>query len=116
MLRQEDLSPGLETNTTQVLTQLWLTQVARQHGVAFQQGTHKYDEVRDSRLVKVTSEATLTGTYHDIRRFLFAVEAAPEFVVIEQVQLGDSGDSAQQNPRGELKIGIKAATYFVGEQ
>ena len=99
----------------QVLTQLWLARVARQNGVTFQQGTDRHAEVRGSLLAKVTSEATLSGTYHDIRKFLYAVEAAPEFVVIEEVQLGDTGSSAQQNPRGELEIGIKAAAYFVRE-
>jgi len=102
--------------SAQVLTQLWLPKVARENGVTFQQGTDTHTEVRDSRLRRVTSEATLSGTYRDIRRFLYAVESAPEFVVVEEVQLGDSGSSAQQNPKGELEIGIKAATYFVREQ
>lgn len=97
----------------QVLTQLWLTKVARENNVTFQQGTHRHAEVRDSRLTKVTSEATLSGTYRDIRRFLHTVESAPEFLIIEEVQLGDSGTSAQMNPKGELEIAIKAATYFL---
>jgi Tfp pilus assembly protein PilO len=98
----------------QVLTQFWLPGVARQSGVTFQQGTDRHAEVRESRLTKVTSEATLSGTYQEIRKFLHAVESAPEFVIIEEVQLGDTGSSAQ-NPRGVLEIGIKAATYFVRE-
>jgi Tfp pilus assembly protein PilO len=99
----------------QVLTQLWLATVARNNGVLFQQSTDRHAEVRDSRLTKVTSEATLSGTYRDIRRFLYAVESAPEFVIIEEVQLGDTGTSAQMNQKGELEIAIKASTYFVRE-
>jgi len=102
--------------SAQVATQLWLTRVAKQNGVVFQQGTHRHAEVRDSQLIKVTSEANLTGTYRDIRRFLFAVESAPEFVIIEEVQLGDTGAGSAQNPTGELEIAIKAATYFVRGQ
>jgi Tfp pilus assembly protein PilO len=99
--------------SAQVVTQLWLAQVAKQNGVVFQQGTHRHAEVRDSQLIKVTSEATLMGTYRDIRRFLFAVESAPEFVIVEEAQLGDTSAGSAQNPTGELEIAIKAATYFV---
>jgi Tfp pilus assembly protein PilO len=99
--------------SAQVLTQLWLPQIARQNNVRFQQGTHRHAEVRDSHLTKVTSEATLSGTYRDIRGFLHAVESAAQFVVIEEVQLGDSGTSAQMNPKGELEIAIKASTFFL---
>ena len=99
----------------QVTTQLWLATVARNNGVMFQQSTDRHAEVRDSRLIKVTSEATLSGTYRDIRKFLYALESAPQFVIIEEVQLGDTGTSAQQNAKGELEIAIKAATYFVRE-
>jgi Tfp pilus assembly protein PilO len=99
--------------SAQVLTQLWLATTAKNNGVMFQQSTDRHAEVRDSRLTKVTSEATLTGTYRDIRRFLYAVESAPQFVIIEEVQLGDTGSSAQMNPKGELEIAIKASTYFV---
>jgi Tfp pilus assembly protein PilO len=99
--------------SAQVVTQLWLAQVAKQNGVVFQQGTHRHAEVRDSQLIKVTSEATLLGTYRDIRRFLFAVESAPEFVIVEEAQLGDTSAGPAQNPTGELEIAIKAATYFV---
>ena len=94
-------------------TQLWLATVARNNGVMFQQSTDRHAEVRDSTLTKVTSEATLSGTYRDIRKFLYALESAPQFVIIEEVQLGDTGTSAQQNARGELEIAIKASTYFV---
>jgi Tfp pilus assembly protein PilO len=100
----------------QVSTQLWLATVARNHGVMFQQSTDRHAEVRDSLLFKVTSEATLSGTYRDIRRFLYAVESAPQFVIIEEIQLGDTGTSAQSNAKGELEIAIKASTYFVRAQ
>ena len=99
----------------QVNTQLWLATMARNNGVRFEQSTDRHAEVRDSRLIKVTSEATLSGTYRDIRKFLYALESAPQFVIIEEVQLGDTGTSAQQNAKGELEIAIKAATYFVRE-
>lgn len=101
--------------SAQVTTQLWLATVARNNGVMFQQSTDRHAEVRDSRMIKVTSEATLSGTYRDIRKFLYALESAPQFVIIEEVQLGDTGTSAQQNAKGELEIAIKAATYFVRE-
>ena len=49
----------------------------------------------------------LKGDYRDIRRFIYELETAPEFIVIEEIVLsqGDEGDPAQV-----LTLGL--ATYY----
>ena len=47
------------------------------------------------------------GEYPDLRDFVYAVETAPEFVVIENVGVGE-GARAQ----GGLTVALRLATYF----
>jgi Tfp pilus assembly protein PilO len=56
----------------------------------------------------------LTGQYADILQFLHAVEIAPQFVIIERMELtqsslGRSGDGTM------LELTLELATYFIAE-
>lgn len=59
-------------------------------------------------LAKLTTTATLTGEYRDIRRFLHRLETRPEFIVLEHVDL--SQDERDQS-RG-VTVTVQVATYF----
>lgn len=59
-------------------------------------------------LAKLSTTATLTGQYRDIRRFLHRLETRPEFIVLEHVDLSQNeGDEA----RG-ITVTVQVATYF----
>ena len=45
---------------------------------------------RDSQLVKFIYRAALSGEYRNIRRFIHELETAPEFLVLENVELTQS--------------------------
>ena len=49
----------------------------------------------------------LTGGYSNLRKFIQAVEGSDEFLVVEQVSLGESADGSQQ-----LILNITLTTYF----
>ena len=49
----------------------------------------------------------LAGEYEDIRRFIYELETAPEFILIEEVILSQ-GDKAEQ----DLVLTLGVATYF----
>jgi hypothetical protein len=91
----------------------WLESRARLHGVQFRGDVSAYDEVRESRLWRVSNQAGLTGQYADILQFLYDVETAPEFVIIERVQLAQAG-SGEPGAGGELELVLDVATYFLG--
>jgi Tfp pilus assembly protein PilO len=93
-------------------TNLWLQQAARQAGLRFQASHFESKEVRESRLVRAQSTVTLLGRYPDIRRFLAAMETAPEFVVVEQVELAQTGNDAP-TADSQLEIALAVATYFL---
>jgi Tfp pilus assembly protein PilO len=62
---------------------------------------------RDSQLVKFTYRAYLSGDYRNIRRFIHELETAPEFLVLENVELTQS----EIENRG-LNVSVDIATYY----
>jgi Tfp pilus assembly protein PilO len=62
---------------------------------------------RDSSLTRYTSEVELAGRYGDVRRFLHALETAPEFVVIDDITL-----SEEDVEGGLLQLTLQLSTYF----
>ncbi|MEZ5319636.1 MAG: hypothetical protein R2752_19705 [Vicinamibacterales bacterium] len=94
------------------LTHLWLQLRARRYNLDFQTGLYKVEPLRESRLSKASGNVLLRGTYADIRRFLYDVETAQEFIVVEKVELGESG-SLQDSAGGIVAVTLDVATYFV---
>ena len=92
-------------------TNLWLQRAARDAGLEFQASRFEAKEVRDSRLMRAYSTVTLVGRYANIRKFLAAMEAAKEFVILERVELAQT-DSTQQGPNDQLEIALAVSTYF----
>jgi Tfp pilus assembly protein PilO len=95
--------------TAQRTTNLWLSQAARDSGLVFKGSQFDWETIQDSRLVRASSKITLEGRYANIRRFLYAVEIAEEFIVVESVELaGDSGMA-----RDTLSVTMGVSTYFL---
>lgn len=90
------------------LTFTRLSQLARQANVQLESGSNAEEQVKGSRLTKVTTTYTLTGDYRNVRRFIYSLETAPEFIVLENIALTSPGE---QQPRG-LQMKLDIATYF----
>jgi Tfp pilus assembly protein PilO len=89
------------------LTQLRLRQLARESDLMFDRDQYQEEEVRDSTLRRLKIRMVLTGDYEDMRTFIHQLEAAPEFVVIDNVELagGDTNSDAQV-------VTLEMSTYF----
>jgi Tfp pilus assembly protein PilO len=89
------------------LTQLRLRQLARESDLRFDRDTYQEEEIRDSTLRRLKITMVLSGDYEDMRSFIHQLEAAPEFVVIDNVQLagGDANSDAQI-------VTLAMSTYF----
>ena len=61
---------------------------------------------RESALEQMDMTMVLEGEYRDVRRFIHALETAPEFVVIEGVGL------VQGEKSGPLTLTVKLSTYY----
>jgi Tfp pilus assembly protein PilO len=62
--------------------------------------------VPESPLEQMAVTMVLEGEYRDVRRFIHSLEAASEFVVIEDVGL------VQGEQNGPLSLTVKLATYY----
>jgi hypothetical protein len=92
------------------LTNFWLGRIAEQSRLTYRAGQYESEAVRGSQLMRLKGEITLVGDYADIRRFLYEVETAQEFVIIEKVAL--SQPTATQG--GTLvELAVSVPTYFV---
>ena len=99
--------------TASQLTTKSLLQWARESGIGFSSGQFrpaKLDEKSKTRLTKMTGKVTLKGGYPGIRRFLYRVETAEEFIVIEEVNLNQPGSS---DTGTNLELDLVVSTYFL---
>jgi Tfp pilus assembly protein PilO len=85
-----------------------IPQLARETNLTLDTQNVNPSEVRDSALGKWTLTAVLTGEYRDIRRFLYRLETAPEFLVLERVDLKQSDNDKNKG----ITVTIQVATYY----
>ncbi|HEX4567843.1 MAG TPA: GspMb/PilO family protein, partial [Vicinamibacterales bacterium] len=91
------------------LTFTKLAELAKQANVKLDHGTNETAREKSSSLSKLTTRYTLTGNYPDVRRFIYSLETAPEFIVLENIGLSSSADT--QTARG-VAMTLEIATYF----
>ena len=84
--------------------------LATSTGVRRGQETYEPTHERGSNLGKLTANVLLFGDYRSIRRFIYELETAPEFLVLENIALsqGKEGDQG-------LNVLVRVATYFRAE-
>ena len=89
------------------ITFLRIEQLAQKCSLRLERETSDPKPQRDSSLVKFTYRAALSGEYKNIRRFIHELETAPEFLVLENVELTQS----EVESRG-LNVNVEIATYY----
>ena len=86
-----------------------LSRLADESHVTFKVGQWDRSDVKDSTLRRLEGQVTLVGEYANVRRFLYEVETAQEFVIIESVQLSSASMTQNDNM---LELGLVIATYY----
>jgi len=102
----EDVLPP-DVSGARRITFLRIEQLARQAGLRLERETSSPQQQRESNLVKFTYTAVLSGDYRNIRRFIHDLETAPEFLVLENVQVSQ-GDLETRS----LNVTVQIATYY----
>lgn len=90
------------------ITYLRIPQLAQQTNLRLETQSSSPSSLRDGDLGKLTQQAVLNGDYRDIRRFIHQLETAPEFLVLERVELTQNEN---ESARG-IRVTIQIATYF----
>lgn len=88
------------------LTHLRLAQLARESKLKFVRATFESVPPKDGTLVQLKIDMALSGGYSDVRAFIHQLETAPEFVVIDNIELGQGADG------GPLGVTLHLSTYY----
>ena len=88
------------------LTSLRLAQLARESNLRFLHATFEPILERNKTLTRLKIEMALSGSYADMRAFIHHLDSAPEFVVIDNVELGEGQEGAA------LSVTLHLSTYY----
>lgn len=88
------------------LTHLRLAQLARESNLKFLNATFQPLAPRGGTLTQLKIQMALSGTYGDMRAFIHQLESSPEFVVIDNIELGQGADG------GPLGVTLHLSTYY----
>ncbi len=89
------------------LLQLRVAQLARAHDVTFSRSVATPETIRGSDLSRLQASISLVGRYRDVRDFLYELETAKDFVVVDSIVLGEGEDQA-----APLDLTLIVSTYF----
>ena len=103
----KDVLP-MDLSAARRLTQLRLRQLARQSDLRFDRDRYEELDVRDSTLRRLKITMVLTGSYEDMRTFIYQLETSEEFVIIDNVELAGSTTETT----GAQVVTLELSTYF----
>jgi Tfp pilus assembly protein PilO len=89
------------------LTYLRLARLARESNLDYERASYAPVVEQGSTLTRLQIQMVLSGSYADMRTFIYQLETAPEFVVIDNVQLAQGADGS-----GELVVTLDLSTYY----
>lgn len=89
------------------LLQLHVAQLARTHEVTFTRSVATPEHIRGSALSRLQANITMVGRYRDVRAFLYELETASDFVVVDSIVLAEGEDSS-----APLDLTLVVSTYY----
>ena len=96
-----------DQNSARRVTYLSLYHLARKMNVKFlDRKTEVETPKRDARVGRWKIRTELQGDYANLRQFIYALESAPEFVIIDDVTL------SQNDPAKPLTLTIELSSYY----
>ena len=93
--------------TARRITHVKLSQMAREHDVRFERSQADIQPVKDSQLDRLQMSYDLSGSWDDIRQFIYDIETGSEFIIIDNVVLAEG--AAGNSP---LSLTLDVSTYF----
>ena len=95
-----------DLSSARQLTHVRLAQLARMHGLRYGHAQSEPVPTKDSKLTQLKVELALGGSYAGVRGFLHSLETAPQFVVIDNVVLSESGEN------DTIQLTLALSTYY----
>ena len=88
------------------LTYASLPNLAKKAGVRYEARTTSTDDTSEAKLGHMKMTMMLSGDYRNIRQFIYELESAPDFIIIDDVAIAER----QENEPQQLTINM--STYF----
>ena len=85
----------------------FLDRLAEESDLVLERSSSVPEKESESLLARLRTTMMRAGEYEDLRRFIYAVETAPEFILIEEVILS-KGDEAEE----ALILTLGLSTYY----
>jgi hypothetical protein len=96
-----------DQNSARRLTYLTVYHLARKMNVKFLDRKYEVEPPkRDARTGRLKIRTELQGDYENLRQFIYALESAPEFVIIDDVTL------SQNDAAKPLTLTIELSSYY----
>lgn len=89
------------------LTYLRLARLARESNLEYERSQYAPQVDDQSTLTRLQIQMVLAGTYAEMRDFIYQLETAPEFVVIDNIRLAEGGEGT-----GSLMVTLDLSTYY----
>ena len=90
-----------------IISSPFLVKLAEDTNLVLERRTSVPEKVRESLLARLRTTMVLAGEYEDIRQFIYELETAPGFILIEEVVLSQ-GDESEE----ELVLTLGLSTYY----
>lgn len=104
----EQSLPPASTGSSSMATEL--DDVARKAGLQVSSLSLKPKELPDRGMTEVDIDATISGDYGSVARFVNGLQRSQKFYIVDSFAL--STDSQNQKATGALKVAIHLRTYF----
>ena len=85
----------------------YLDRLARESALVLERQSSVSEREAGSRLSRLRTTMVLAGRYEDVRRFIHVLETAPEFILVEDVVLGQ-GNASDEG----LVLTLGVSTYY----
>jgi len=89
------------------LLQLRVAQLSRTHQITFTRSEVAPENLKGSALARLQASIELVGRYDDVRDFLYELETADDFVVVDSIVLSEGEDTS-----APLDFTLVVSTYY----
>ena len=87
-----------------------LDEVAKKAGLQIETRTQRQKEIPNRGLTEVTIEATVSGGYGNVVRFVNGLQRSQRFYVVDGLAL--ASDAQAQAATGNIRVGLHVRTFF----